>query len=243
MSLLIYIFEYKLQLRMKLSTILLAGTILIGASCNNASDTHEEAPVMGGGGLVNTVANTVNAVANDTANRHENAVKDSSEEKGHNIDASLNSTIKEIPVDNKPVEGSYRWAISKQEDAHTQKPNYFASVNASEHLFLRNGAPVEAMFNVSNRKGQNEVVFRISKGSFDKSLGNKLTINLLLDDRDVKTVHGEISEYMPNCIIMSSAAEMIGYFKKYKKMQLDLVLKDDGKYTIKFNTEKLVWEH
>jgi hypothetical protein len=227
---------------MKISTTLLAGIMILGASCNNAGDTHEEAPILGGGGVANTVvAAAVSAVASDTATT--TLGKDSSKVGSHNVNTNLNKPIKETPIDNKPVEGSYRWVISKQDDVHTLKTNYFATVNAIEHLYLRNGAPVEAMFNVSNRKGQNEVVLRLSKGSFDKNLGNKIAINILFDDKEVKTVSGEISEYMPNCVIINSANEMIGYFKKYKKMQFDLVLKEDGKYTIKFNTEKLSWDH
>ncbi len=234
---------------MKQGNLFAVGILLICLSCNNNEPDHGEGALVGGSGINSVVGAAVSVVVADTTSKVTEAKvniakpKDSAEDKKADINKRLYEKVVERPEEKAPVQGSFRWVISKQDDKRTMRTNYFANVNASEHLFLKNGVSSEAMLNVANRKGQNEVVLRLDKGSFDNSLGNKISINALFDDKDVKTLQGEISEYVPNCITFSSGNELIGYFKKYKKFQFELTIKDEGKYIIKFNTEKLLWEH
>jgi hypothetical protein len=204
---------------------------------------------VGGSGINSVVGAAVSAAVADTTSKVPEAKtalakpKDSTTANKTDINTRLYEKVVERPEEKAPVQGSFRWVISRQDDKRTMRTNYFANVNACEHLFLKNGVSSEAMLNVANRKGQNEVVLRIDKGSFDNSLGNKISINTLFDDKEVKTLQGEISEYVPNCITFNLGNELIGYFKKYKKFQFEVTIKDEGKYSIKFNTEKLQWEH
>ncbi len=138
--------------------------------------------------------------------------------------------------------GASRWEQTDQLDLRIHKKMYFANITSTYPLHLKSGA-INAGLLLKFKDGKNEAVLRMDKGGeFTKNAKNN-NIKAIFDSTTTVNLHGEVSEYMPNCITIKDADKLIAKIKTSKRLIFEADVENEAPQKIIFDVEGLKWTH
>lgn len=135
------------------------------------------------------------------------------------------------------------WEYEFKEDKMGESTK-LAKVYAKDKLnfdFPYNGGST-ALFEIRNNNDGLNVILFVSKGQFNTSIIDNMSIRIKFDDEKPKTyTTTSANDGSSNYIFINNEKSLVEKIKKSKKMVVEAEFYNEGTRQIEFNTENLKW--
>lgn len=147
----------------------------------------------------------------------------------------------------KQEEVKSNWRYEEKTDEMTDQKIYFAtcvSTNKEEFEFPYNGGSTLSII-IRNTGNQNEVIFYLSKGIMNASMGmGNEYIQIRFDNAKAeKYVYASSANGSLEYAFPSHSQDIINKLKSAKTVKVEVPVFNTARTIFNFNTEGLIWEH
>jgi hypothetical protein len=138
------------------------------------------------------------------------------------------------------------WKYSQDVDKMEGNTRYFAKTRSTNTVHFKFPFDGGSHFNlfVRNMGKKNEVLIKVSKGSFIASLMNNQTVKVKFDEGNSKEyIYCSTTDGSAETIFINDAESFLTDLKKSKKLIVQATFFNDGNRYLEFNTEGIDWNH